>query len=242
MTKVTEVLDRVSREVSIDTPASWVTATDTEYKEIRDDFLLETVDDILQRVDLPSPIGKQTTISGTGSESYSLPSDFKRLQRDPMSVYETTSTRRACVPVTDDGEWTFLGEIGTTGGTRFYRLQGYEGNWTISFYRNPGTGDSITVSYVSDLWMADSGGTVGSSFTDPDDVILLPRRVIEAGIVMRWRDRRGLDASGKRAEFEAELSRLSNDRRGRRIVSMGGQREATWNPYDIPVPDYIPDN
>jgi hypothetical protein len=56
-------------------------------------FLLETVDDILERVDLPSPIGAQIVITGTGSEDYALPSNFKRLQRDPMSVYETTTNQ-----------------------------------------------------------------------------------------------------------------------------------------------------
>ena len=137
MTLVTDALDRIARQVSIDQPASWLTATDDEHVEIRDDFLLETVDNILERLDLPSPIGKQTTITGDGSETYSLPSDFKRLQRDVAAVYETTTVRRICTPITDDGSWTYLKEVGSAGATRYYRLSGYDGNWSISFFRNP---------------------------------------------------------------------------------------------------------
>ena len=88
MTLIVDALDRVAREVSLTSPSSWVSTTADEYLEIRDDFLLETVEDISDRVDLPSPVSAQTTITGTGVETYSLPSTFKRMQRDDLAVYQ----------------------------------------------------------------------------------------------------------------------------------------------------------
>lgn len=239
MTTIAAALDRVSRQVGVSTPDNWISATAKEHLEIRDDFLLEAVDEIQQRVDLPSPLSAQTTITGTDAETYSLPSDFKRMQRDKMAVYESTNTRRALYPITNDGDWTQLKIEGGTGATHYYRLTGYDGNWSISFWKEPSSSQTIYVHYVSTNWMASSGGTAGDEFTDVGDVLLLPRRVVELGTVMRWRHRKGLPYDAVLGEFEAELTRLSNDRRGRRVVNFGDQFRIT-SPYDIPVPDFIP--
>lgn len=239
MTLITEVLKRCARQCSIDEPSSWLTATDEDQVALRDDFLLETVDDLLDRLDLPFPISAQTTITGDGSETYSLPSSFRRLHRDPMAVYETTTNRRACIPVTDDGRWTHIKELGTAGAERYFRLAGYDGNHSISFYQSPTSGISITVSYVTNNWKATSSGTAGSTFTDSEDVLLLPRRVVEVGVVYRFRERNGLNAQAKRLEYEALVNRLSNDSRARRSINFG-EPAARTRPWDVPVPDYIP--
>lgn len=235
MTTVVEVLARAARQCSIVAPSSWVSSTDDEHVELRDDFLLETVDDIQARVDLPSPIGKQTTISGDGSEQYTLPTNFVRTQRDQLAVYDTQQDSPA-IPVTDDGMWTYIKDIGTSGVRKYYKIEGYEGNYTISIYSNPSS--DLTVSYISDVWMKTDGGTEGNAFTAEDDVILLPRRVVEAGIIWRWRERRGLPYEDKYNEYEALIARLSNDTRGRRVIDMGqSSTDVRWQ--DL-VPSFIP--
>ena len=55
-TPITEVLDRIARQCNVTPPSSWVTASRYDHVELRDDILLETVDDLLDRVDWPSPI------------------------------------------------------------------------------------------------------------------------------------------------------------------------------------------
>lgn len=239
MTLITDVLKRAARQCSVDEPSDWLSATDTEHVELRDDFLLETVEDISERVDLPAPIGASTVITGDGSETYDLPSDFLRVQRDPMAVYETTRTRRALIPATNDSEWTHLKEIGATGAARFYRVTGYDGNFDISIYSLAGTGVSVTVHYITNKWMATSGGTAGNDFTDSGDVLLMPRRLVESGIVYRFRDRNGLPAASKRAEYEMLLQRYSQDSRGRKTVCFGEPYEQS-RPWDVPIPDQIP--
>lgn len=233
MTLLTDILNRVARQVSVNAPSSWLGATDDEYLEIRDDFLLETVEDVLDRYDLPAPISTTTTVTGTGVETYALPANFLRLQRGGFAVYEA-GQNRPLQPVTDDGMWQHLQQIGATGVTRYFRLSGYKGAYEIDLYPFPST--DITVHYVTDLWVVNAGN-FASTFTNPTDESLIPRRIVESGIVWRWRERKGLPFADKRTEYEILLSRLSNDSRTRRAVSMGKVEPVRWQ--DL-VPAFIP--
>lgn len=238
MTTVADALSRAARTVSVDPPSTWVSATADEHVEIRDDFLLETIEDLHNRVDWASPVGKQTAIAGTGAEDYDLPTDFFRLKKDPYAVYETSNIRRIGTPVTTDGEWTHIKQIGTGAGTRFFRIKGFDENYQISFYPNPASGESVTVSYVSDLWVQDSGGTNSDTFDDELDKLLFPRRIIELGIIWRWRHRKGLPYETYEAQYERRLAVEANRTNVRRTIGFGETRP--WSPFDIPVPDFIP--
>lgn len=236
---IASAMDRAARECSIAPPSAWIGATQLTYQELRDDFLLEVVDELLDRIDWPSPIGKVQTITGDGSEEYSLNSDFKRLARDPWAVFETTTTRRAGIPITSDGDWNYLKEIGTAASNRYYRLEGYYGARTIDFYQAPESSDEIKISYVSDLWMATSGGTVGNAWTDEGDILLLPRRLLELGVITRFRRRKGMPYADWLAEYETRVSRYANDRRQLRKFDAGDKGEER-GPFDLVVPDFIP--
>lgn len=237
MTTVVEALNRIARQCSVKAPSSWITATRDDHVSLRDDFLLETVRDIQDRVDLISPIGKQQVISGDGSSSYSLNADFLRLQSDANAVYETTLSRMA-VPIVTDGEWTEIDTLGIAGALRYYRITGYEGAYSIEFNQAPATGTSITVSYVSNLWKATAAGTAGGTFSAEDDVLLMPRRVVETGTIWRYRRRNGMIYDDVYAEYEASVARLANSSRQRKFITFGNSdRRVKWQ--DL-VPSYIP--
>lgn len=239
MTTIVDALNRIARQCSVTPPSSWITATRTDHVELRDDFLPEAVDDIVERVDLPRPIAGHTQIAGDGSESYDLPADFKRMQRDTLAVYDSQLDRQV-EPITNDGQWVYLKDIGTAGIIHYYRLRGYEGNWTIDLYDAPAAPRVIDVNYITTNWKATAGGTVGDTFTAEDDVLLLPRRVVEAGAVWRYRERRGLPYQDKYNEYEMLLARLSNDTRSRRTISFGEPvRDVRWQ--DL-IPSFIPPN
>ena len=244
MTTVVAALDRIARQTSVATPSSWVTATTKDQLEIRDDFLLETVDDIADRLDLASPIGQQTTLTGgagttnaDGSETFTLPADFKRTQRDELALYDVDQDR-PCIPVTNTGQWTMLTDTGAAGAIKYYRVQGYDGNFTVDIYNAPGTGSEVKLAYISKNWLATSGGTAGDMLANLDDVLLLPRRVVEVGVVWRFRERRGLPYEDKYAEYEALMARLSNDSRSRRTINFGEpDKDVRWQ--DL-IPAFIP--
>ena len=242
MTLVTESLDRIARQCSVKAPSSWVSATRTDHVEIKEDFLLETVQDILDRVDLPARYTTSTTYSeggGTtnadGSESFDLPSVALRLQRGPYAVYDELQDR-PCVPISTDGEWTNITDVGSVGSVKIYRLRGWPLNWKIDIYRMNG---DVTVHYITNYWMANSSGTAGSSFTAEDDELLLPRTVVESGTTYRFRQRRGLDYMDKFMEYEAKIARMINDSRGRRKINCGVQEPVKWTRL---VPAWIPDS
>lgn len=237
MTTVVEILDRAARQCSVASPQSWITATDPTALEFRD-FMDETREDIQSRCDWIGPIGKSVVITGTGAETYSLPADFLRLQRDAYSVYERFRTRRPCVAVTRDGEWDYLDELGITGAQRYYRLQGYDDNWTISFKSELETGLTVVVNYVSQNWLA-NGGTAKEDFTQAEDVCLLPRRLVETGIVWRFRRRKALQYQDVLAEYEVLMARTATDNRMRQTINFGGGKNPR-SPWDIPIPDVIP--
>lgn len=236
MTTIVSVLNRIARHCSVTAPSSWVTAVADEHVEIRDDFLRETVDDLLDRVDWPQPIGAQTIITGTGVSTYALPAAFRRFQRNPFSVYDDQLDVPG-IPVTTDGDWVELLDSGVAGADRFYRLTGYEGAYTLEVESALDTGDTMTLSYVSNNWMASAGGTVGDMFTAEDDVLVLPPRLIEVGTIWRWRERKGLPFQDKYSEFNLLLGRYLNDIRGRRSVSFKGKKPVRWQDR---IPAYIP--
>lgn len=237
MATVAEVMDDVAGDCSVSPPPSWISATSLSYVELKR-FLRQTVDELLDRVDWPDPIATDTVITGTGDETYALPSDFKRLTRDPLTVYETTTTRRRGIPVPTNGAWTHLKDLGSAGGDRYFRLSGDEASgFDISFWDNPTSGVSITVSYISKNWLS-LAGTAGSTWTDVAATLLLPRDLVEMGTVWRFRRKKGLPYADRMNEYEAKLARRANDARVIRSVNMtGGQR---LSPFQVPVPDFIP--
>lgn len=236
MTLIVDILARAARQCSVPAPSSWVAYGKAEVEEMRD-FLSETVGDIQERFDVAGPLGKSVTITGDGGEVYALPSDFKRMARDGLAVYERYRSRRACLPVSTSGDWEYLKELGAAGADRYYRVQGYEGNYTISFYRPLEAGLSAVVSYVSTNWVV-NGATEKPEFSLGDDVSMLPREILETGIVWRFRERKGLEFTDKQAEYEAKLARWVNDTRGLRVISFGATNGR--GPFDVPVPDFIP--
>lgn len=242
MTKVTEALDRIARQTGVKAPSSWITATRDDHVELRDDFMRETIDDVIARCDLPSPVGAQQTLTGgagttqsDGSERFSLNSDFVRMQRDRYALYDPLQNVGA-IPVTTTGEWDYLTDAGVTGSVKYYRVNGYDGVYTIDLYSAPASGNTYTVNYVSNKWLMTSG-TASATFTTEDDVLILPRRVVEVGTVWRFRERRGLPYEDKYAEYEALIARLSNDSRGRRVINFGERNVVRWQ--DL-VPSSIP--
>ena len=236
MTLIVDILARIARQTSVTPPSSWLATSDATAVELMD-FMDETARDVKDRIDVVGPMSKVVTITGTGAESYSMPADMMRLHRTPLAVYERQRTRRGCVPITDDGMWQHMKDLGTAGAFRYYRQRGYEGAYTLDFLRPLETDVEVIAGYVSTAWII-NGATEKAEFTDPSDASMLPRKLIEKGTIWRFRQRAGLEYSDVQREYEIEVAKLSNDTRGIRTVAFGDT--ATRAPWDVPLPDYIP--
>lgn len=238
MATVADMMDEAADECSVTPPSSWAAASTLTYRDMKR-FLRQTAAEMLDRVDWPDPLTLETTIAGDGTADYDLPAAFKRLTRDQYAVYETTTVRRPCIPVTTNGHWTRLQQIGSASGDRYYRIAGTEEDgFTIEFFQTPAVGVSITVSYVTKNWF-DVAGTPGNDWTSNSATLLLPREVVQQGVVWRFKRRKGLPFADRLNEYEANLARYANDSRGIRTVDMTGEGRMK-SPFDIPVPDFIP--
>ncbi len=237
MATVAEVMDEAARECSITPPSSWITATTLSHAELKD-FLKQTAKELLDRVDWPDPIAQDYEVTGDGTADYSLPAAFKRLTRDELAVYETSTVRRAAIPVSTNGAWTHLTELGSAAGNRYFRITGdEEAGYEIEFYAVPAVGQSITVSYISKNWLKTSG-TAAAVWTNVADTLLLPEDLIRMGVIWRFRRRKGLPYADRMAEYEAILARRANDSRIIRKITFGEREEGL--PMRTPIPDYIP--
>jgi len=246
MATIKEAMDRAARECSLTPPSDWISTTSATYVEMLD-FLDETVEELLDRIDWPAPIGATSTITGPGTASssgnystHSLPSGMKRIKRDNWAVWESSNTRRMAVPISTDGQWGYLDTVGSAGAWRYYRTAGDEdAGFTIDFFRALSATETMSVNYVSKNWLRlASDSTEAATWADAADTLLLPRRLIELGVVWRFRQRKGLGYQDKYAEYEIRLTRAANDYRKSRSISFGGSDGS--HPMRVPVPDFIP--
>jgi hypothetical protein len=154
-------------------------------------------------------------------------------------VYETTTTRRGCIGVPSNGAWTYLKETGSAAGDRFYRISGNEDDgFSISFFQPLEATHSVTVSYVSKNWQS-VAGVASADWTNNDAVLLLPARIVELGVIWRFRQRKGMPYADRQADYELRMARIINDGRTIRSVDMGGGSN-DGHPMRVPVPDFIP--
>lgn len=239
MTTVSSVMDEVALSCGVAVPGSWIAATTKRtYQELHS-ILRVTVREMLDRVDWPDPITLDATITGTGATAYDLPADFRRLAFDDLAVYETTTDRRPCIPVSSNGAWTHLNEIGSAGGERFYKITGNASDaYDISFYKALETGSVVKVSYVSNNWLKHDS-VASDAWEGADDTLLLPSELVRTGVIWRFKAQKGLPYEAVMNEYEGKLARLANESRGRRVINFGSPLY-DGKPMRVPVPDYIP--
>lgn len=232
---IADAMNAAALECAVPLPAGWVNATTANERMMRA-FLSDTVRELTSRYDWKQLSGSQT-ITGTGAESYVLNNDFLRLASGDNNVYENSPNRRPCVPIAQDGDWTEIKQMGWAGIQRFYRLN----NGNIDFYRPLSAGNIVTVAYVSENWKQDKvGNTPGSAWTAETDVSLLPGYLLQLGVIWRFRRNKGLQYADRKVEYETELARAISDDRPIGRVSFDANRSTLRNPFQIPVPDFIP--
>lgn len=237
-TTIKAAMDNAARTCRITPPSVWTSSTTPSVLELVA-LLYQTADELLERVDW-SGLTLDSTVTGTGGASYSLPSDFKRLTRDESAVFETTPNRRRLVPITTNGDWTNMLQLQAAGGYRYYRIIGED---SIEFYRPlEDTTGVVKLSYVSTKWIKDSGGTKIAAWSADTDTTLLPAKLLEMGVVWRFRRDKGLVYADRQAEFEMHLSRYANDTRGLRVIDMTGPNASDLNrqPIRTVLPDSLP--
>lgn len=232
---IAEYMNVAAIECAVPRPGSWLLATGTNEVLMRT-LLDDTVRELVRRVAW-AQITYSSVLNGTGDESFGLPADFYRIADGDNAVYENTPNRRPCKPITSNGDWAELKQLNFAGIQRFYRLTGN----TIDFFRPLPSGGVVTISYVSKNWKTDSTGVApGNSWANDGDLSLVPGHLLQLGVIWRFRRHQGLQYLDRKVEYEAELARAISDDRPTGKVVFDAVRPSPRNPFDLPVPDYIP--
>ena len=133
-------MDNAAGECSLAIPSLFATNTGTSYIQLIR-YMYDTARELLDRFDWAN-CTLDGTITGDGSTSYSLASDFKRLtRRDEESdpAVWSDDMRRAFRAVTSNGQWTVLQSMGATP-SYGYRIVGS----TIEFTQAIASGETVT--------------------------------------------------------------------------------------------------
>lgn len=237
---VASALTAAARRCSIAPPSAWATASSTAHVELRDQFMAQVVADILDRIDPPKPIAAATTLVGSGSETYTLPSDFRRLTRSRFKIYQEGYPTKAFCAVESNGDYDAIKDQGAAGGVRYYRIYDYQGAPAIDLLLAPSVGEDTVVNYVSENWIWNGTADTDEFTDDATDYSYIPRELLVAGIVYRFREAKGLDYGDAMSEFETKLARYANRSNTTTVVGpSSGPRPNAFAWVDA-VPDVIP--
>jgi hypothetical protein len=231
MATVKEEADDAAGECGISLPPSWLGTSNDGLMFQR--LVRSIARDLLDRHAWTGASATATFAPLVETASFTLPTDFNRLQEEDNAVFEVSPNRRPVIPMVSDGTWEEMKAWGSVGAQRYYR----KGGGALEFYRPAPAGSIIKISYVSKNWI--EGGK--SVWTDEvNDTPVFPSQLIRFGLIYRWRRQKGLRFEDDQAEYEAILARAIGDDRPRRIIRTEGPGMARAHPMRVPVPDFIP--
>lgn len=226
---IKDSMDNVARECGVAVPSLWATNTDDTYMQLKM-YLQQAASELLERVDWQD-CTLDNVVTGSGTDTYLLPTDYKRPTRDLNTVYGNSPQRWAFMPVTSNGDWTRLKSWGAAI-TYFYRFTGPN----IQFSQIINNPDQITFSYVTKNWIS-SGGNRAATWAADSDLTYLPARLLEMGTIWRWKRKMGLEYQSIQGEYESDLSRSSSDDRNRQTIGFGKSMPDRFiSPYDLTPP------
>lgn len=124
--------------------------------------------------------------------------------------------------VLDGQEWAASKAVQTLGPQFQIRLRG--GHLLSS--PAPTAGNTWAFEYVSENWiLGDDGVTYKSAFTLDTDTILLPEKLVLAGLRWRWKKEKGFDYAEDFNSYEKLVSKALGHNKMQRRLSMSGPSE-----------------
>jgi hypothetical protein len=202
--------------LGIDQPNALLTNTDREYQELAR-LCNDTAKMIAEDFDWQK-LQALNTITGDGSTAaWDLPSDYLRMlqtgrlwsSRWIWAIEKITSTdiwleHQVASYTNIAGEWIIYGD---------------------QFHFNPtlSNGETIKFYYIKDTIVTPSSGSAKTDFTADDDSFSLSERLLELGIIWRWKKDKGLPFDAAKAEYDDLFTKLSARDSGSRTVISGNQ-------------------
>jgi len=210
------VAQKACLAIGLEQPDVLMSSTDREYQELaricNDTAQMMMVDydwQLLQKV---------ATFTGDGSsEAFDMPTDYARM----VETAKMWSSRWvwSLFHISSPDEW--LRQLVTP-------FAYVVGNWIIyggQFHFRPvmAAGETIRFFYISDLVVVTSGGTLATAFTTDTDSFRLSERILELGVIWRWKKQKGLPFETDKALYDDAIKEEMLRDGGSRSVLSGNQ-------------------
>ncbi|WP_030538366.1 hypothetical protein [Sphingobium sp. DC-2] len=182
------------------------------------DWANEVAQDIAKYQDWQA-LQRVWTVTGDGSTTeFPLPPDYDRMLQN-ASLQDLQNWAWGYSGFTDINSFLFDQARGFTP---------YPGGWIIygnqlRFSPAP-QASGATFPYISNQIATAADTSPKSAFTSDTDSFVLPERLLTLGIVWRWRENKGLDATGDQEAFIKALDEYAAKDKGSQIQRFGGTR------------------
>lgn len=157
------------------------------------------------------------TVNGTAD--YDLPAGFDRV------IDQTHWNRTTQMPLggpVSPAEWQLLKAVQATG--TLYSLFRTSGN-QVHIHPTPTGVETLKYEYISRFWVKPTGQTVPTSedTTAKTDTLHFDRRLLLAGLRLRFREARGFDTTSEQTAYDAALARAKGGDGAAPVLSLSGR-------------------
>lgn len=203
--------------IGLDQPDALMSSTDREYVELSR-VARNVAYKIASDFDWQA-LQKVNTYTGDGTtEAFDLPSDYKRMLRNG----QMWSSRWiwAFNHIANPDEWLEMQVVPYTF---------INGNWIVyggQFHFRPimQDGETIKFFYMDKNVVQSAGGTFKETFDADDDTLRVPEKLLELGMIWKWRMNKGLPYEEDQTAYEKELRNQMDADAGAKGVVRGGYR------------------
>jgi len=197
-------------------PTTIFSATDTFSLQLQD-LSNEVARDIAKSQDWQALI-KVYLITGDGTtKEFPLPSDYDRMLVD-TNLYDALNWAWGYKRIINPSDWLQ------------YEIYDWQlivpGAWTIlggefRFVPAPYDGAEAKFVYISRNIVTAADGTTKQFFTKDDDTFVLDERLLTLGLIWKWREMEGMDATNAQSDFQKAFDEVSGRDKGARIITVG---------------------
>lgn len=213
---ILSVAQRACLAIGLDQPDVLMSSTDREYQELAR-ICTDTAQMMIVDYDWQL-LQKMATFTGDGvTEAFDMPSDYARM----VETAKMWSSRWvwSLFHIVSVDEW--LRQLVTP-------FAYVVGNWIIyggQFHFRPimAAGETIKFFYISDLIVVNGSGNLTNAFTADTDSFRLSERLLELGVIWRWKLQKGLPFEADKAIYDDAIQEEMTRDGGSRSVLSGNQ-------------------
>ncbi len=228
LTMIASVCQRIGQP----TPTAVMAATDETVLRLRE--IAEDEGRELARFGDWKVLRKTHTFTTTATESQTnshTPADLGSYIDG--TFWNRTRKMRLNGPVTAD-EWHHLKALSSVPSDDTFYLEGT--TWLMQPV--PPAGQTIAYGYRSNQWCKSSGGTAQETWAADSDVGILPERLMELGIIWRYRQSRNMDWQTDYDKYMFQVQQALSADSPHNVVDMSGQSRGTLRGFTLPAYDW----